>query len=244
MKLPLLSCLITISVTLTSASLHADVLRTNGPLNAELPTLLLDSQTNETVAEEIDWKLLEDRLVARGSMLYTYWQKLKTRSATYTEVELKAANAGGITVMHRGGVTDIAGEDLSPNLQSKLMFDPEEARDFRAGKRQPYLSSTRKRAVQDRIASALNQRDEAEVAAVEKSHEDYRLANERRVKAKDAWRDARETLLKMEEAYHKAKGQKSLRAKIVRQKQLVVRYEAFYRKLQAANDAMPDPLLR
>lgn len=214
----------------------AEVVLTNGPEAGE--TGLKEAE------EDVDWALIENRLVARGSILYAYWDEFRTESEVYLEVEVKAANAAGITIMHRGGVKEIAYQDLPKELQAQLMYDPQEAREFRSGKRQPYLTSEQRRSVQDRIAAAQLQRHEIEQATLSKQQEEYSLANERRVKAKQTWSDARELLLKMEKDYHQREGQKSLGMKVDRQRKIVAQCEALYRKAQAAYEAMPNPLLR
>ena len=177
-------------------------------------------------------------------MLYTTWDSFKTRSGSFTEVELKAVDAGGITISHRGGMKYIDYEDLPGELQKALMFDSQEAREFRAGKRQPYLPSERKKAVQDRIAIVLNKRHENEVAAVQKKYQDRRLAKERMVRAKQTWEDARQTLLKMERAYYERKGQRSLGARITKQNALIEKSRVLYLNARAAYEAMPNPLIR
>jgi hypothetical protein len=240
MKLVPLSLFILTGLLPAGSAISADVVLTNR--NDAGGSELI--QTDKKAVEEVDWELIENRLVARGSILYTYWAEFKTRSGVYVEVEVKAADPVGITIMHRGGVKEIEYLDLSKELQTQLMYDPQEAREFKAGKRQPYLTSERRRSVQDRIAAAQLQRHEMEAATLTQQQEEYSLANERRVKAKQVWSDARELLLRMENEFHQRKSQKSLGLQVGRQKQIVARCEALYRKAQAAYEAMPNPLLR
>jgi hypothetical protein len=115
------------------------------------------------VAETIDWKTIEDKMVARRGAIGTDLGTIKTRDGTvYKEVLVKATSSIGITIYHFGGVNDLEYVDLSPQLQAKFLYDPAEVEDALNGKALPRLNGVRMKAVQNRIAKAQNALAQAE----------------------------------------------------------------------------------
>ncbi len=182
---------------------------------------------------EIDWKDLEDKMFARGSMANVVLGNLRTRTGkTYKEAEVKGASSVGITIYHQGGVDDVEYADLFPDLQKKFLYDPEEAADFKAGKRIPRLPADRRRAVQDRIGEVLTAQYEAEVAEMEERIQDRKDAEELRRKAKIALAKAEDVLVKIQ-GMRKADPNRERR-----QKALIARY----RKIMIEADTQMESL--
>ena len=140
---------------------------------------------------------------------------------------MKGSSSIGITVYHQGGVDDIEYTELPSELQTKFMYDPEEAADYKAGKRPPLLPADRRRAVQDRLGEVLTAQHESEVAEMEKRLEDRKSAEELRRKAKIALAKSEDNLIKIQ-------GMRKVDPdRVRRQKALIARY----RKIMNEADA-------
>jgi len=133
---------------------------------------------------EAEWMEIEERLVARGSSNGLNLGTLKTTDGrSFDEAVVQAADALGITIYHRAGVDQLGYELLSPQLQERFRYDPEEAKRIAEGIRTPPLPIERRRAVQRRINAALIAAAQADSAAYEASLE-ARSAEEKAAAAK------------------------------------------------------------
>ena len=130
------------------------------------------SEDPGSAVSEAEWLEIEERLVARGASNGLNLGTLKTTDGrSFDEAVVQAADALGITIYHRAGVDQLGYELLSPQLQERFRYDPEEAKRIAEGLRTPPLPIERRRAVQRRINAALIAAAQADSAAYEASLE-------------------------------------------------------------------------
>ena len=178
--------------------------------------------------QELDWKVIEEKMFARGSMANVLLGDIRTKTGkSFRGAEVKGTSSVGITIYHRDGVDDVEYANLSQTLQKKFHYDPQEAADYKAGKIPPRLPSERRRAVQDRISEVLTAQHDAEIMALEKQLQDRRDTEELRSKAKVALMKAEDRLRAIQE---RRRADPELES---RQKVLVTRYRKIINEASA-----------